>query len=57
MRAAVLEAYGELLRLIEAGRLEPEALVTREVALEDVSARLAAMTDYETVGLEVVTAF
>ncbi|QCS42247.1 zinc-dependent alcohol dehydrogenase family protein [Natrinema versiforme] len=49
--------YDELLRMIEAGRLEPERLVTRRVALEDVSDRLAAMTEYETSGVEVVTEF
>ncbi|WP_265108157.1 zinc-dependent alcohol dehydrogenase family protein [Halosolutus halophilus] len=49
--------YDELLRMIEAGRLEPDRLVTREVALEDVSDRLAAMTEYETRGVEVVTEF
>ncbi|WP_049927896.1 zinc-dependent alcohol dehydrogenase family protein [Halopiger goleimassiliensis] len=49
--------YDELLRLIDAGRLEPSVLVTREVALENVSDRLAAMTEYGTTGLEVVTRF
>jgi alcohol dehydrogenase len=33
------------------------ALVTREVALDDVPGRLAAMTEYETEGIEVVTEF
>jgi alcohol dehydrogenase len=47
--------YDELLRLIGSGRLEPAKLVTREVALEDVSDRLAAMTAYDTRGVEVVT--
>ncbi|WP_394739585.1 zinc-dependent alcohol dehydrogenase family protein [Natronococcus roseus] len=47
--------YDELLRLIASGRLEPDALVTREVGLEDVSDRLAAMSEYETRGVEVVT--
>ena len=49
--------YDELLRMIDAGRLEPGKLVTREVALDDVSDRLAAMTEYETRGIEVVTEF
>ena len=47
--------YDELLRMLAAGTLDPAALVTREVALEDVSDRLAAMSDYETRGIEVVT--
>jgi len=49
--------YDELLRMIDAGRLAPDRLVTREVTLEAVSDRLAAMTDYDTHGLEVVTSF
>jgi len=49
--------YDEVLSLVAGGRLDPGALVTREVSLEDVPARLDAMTDFETVGVEVVTAF
>ncbi|TYL39129.1 alcohol dehydrogenase [Natronococcus pandeyae] len=47
--------YDELLRMIQSGRLEPGNLVTREVGLEDVSDRLAAMSEYDTRGVEVVT--
>ncbi len=39
--------YDELLRLVADGPLDPGALVTRRVALEAVSERLAAMTDSE----------
>lgn len=49
--------YDELLRTIEAGTLNPGRLVTREVGLGEVSARLAAMGDYGTEGVEVVTSF
>jgi alcohol dehydrogenase len=49
--------YDELLRMIGSGRLDPGALVTREVALEAVSDRLATMTDYGTTGVEIVTEF
>jgi alcohol dehydrogenase len=49
--------YDELFGLVERGAVRPEELVTREVALADVSERLAAMSDYGTVGVEVVTAF
>ncbi|WP_254537961.1 zinc-dependent alcohol dehydrogenase family protein [Halomarina litorea] len=49
--------YDELLRMMAAGTLDPAALVTREVGLEDVSDRLAAMSDYDTRGVEVVTEF
>jgi alcohol dehydrogenase len=46
--------YDELLSMLEAGDLQPGRLVNREVGLADVSDRLAAMTDYETAGVEVV---
>jgi alcohol dehydrogenase len=49
--------YDELFGLVESGAVDPGALVTREVSLDDVSDRLAAMTDYGTVGVEVVTEF
>jgi alcohol dehydrogenase len=49
--------YGELLRMMDRGTVSPAELVTREVALEDVPDRLAAMNDYGTVGIEVVTEF
>ncbi|WP_435144180.1 zinc-dependent alcohol dehydrogenase family protein [Halobaculum sp. P14] len=47
--------YDELLGLIEAGDLDPASLVGREVGLDEVSDRLAAMTRYETEGVEVLT--
>jgi alcohol dehydrogenase len=47
--------YDELVRMIADGSLDPGTLVTREVGLGDVSDRLAAMTDYDTSGVEVVT--
>jgi len=47
--------YDELLRLVADGTLDPGALVTRRVGLGDVSDRLAAMSDYGTSGIEVVT--
>ncbi|WP_137286334.1 zinc-dependent alcohol dehydrogenase family protein [Halorussus salinisoli] len=49
--------YGELLRMMDRGTVSPAALVTNEVALGDVPDRLAAMSDYGTVGIEVVTEF
>ncbi|MFC4549817.1 MULTISPECIES: zinc-dependent alcohol dehydrogenase family protein [Halorussus] len=49
--------YDELLRMVERGTVSPADLVTREVALADVPDRLAAMDDYGTVGVEVVTEF
>jgi alcohol dehydrogenase len=47
----------DLLRFVARPDVDPGALVGREVALSDVSARLAAMTDYATDGVEVVTDF
>jgi alcohol dehydrogenase len=47
--------YPALLGLIRRGRLDPGRLVTRRVALEDVPERLAAMDEYDTTGVEVVT--
>jgi len=49
--------YDELLRLIADGTLDPGALITRRVRLDTVSERLAAMTDYRTDGIELVTEF
>lgn len=49
--------YGELLRLVDAGHVDPGRLVSRRLELEDISERLAAMTAYETRGIEVVTEF
>jgi alcohol dehydrogenase len=48
-------AYDELLGLLAAGDLDPGSLVGRRVSLADVPDRLAAMTDYETDGVEVLT--
>ncbi|WP_435068799.1 zinc-dependent alcohol dehydrogenase family protein [Haloplanus sp. C73] len=49
--------YDELLRLLESGAIDPARLVRREVSLDEVPERLAAMTDYGTTGVEVVTEF
>lgn len=49
--------YDELLSLVESGVLDPGRLVTREVALGEVSDRLAAMDAFRTGGIEVVSEF
>ncbi|WP_418282741.1 zinc-dependent alcohol dehydrogenase family protein [Halorubrum sp. DTA98] len=49
--------YDDLFALIEASDVDPGSLVSRELALSDVSDRLAAMDDYEVRGVEVVTDF
>jgi alcohol dehydrogenase len=47
----------ELVGLVESGAVDPGALVGRAVPLSQVPDRLAAMTDYDTEGVEVVTEF
>lgn len=49
--------YDEVFRFVAGGHVDPAAIVTREVALDDVPERLAAMSDFGTVGVEVVTEF
>ena len=49
--------YDEIFRMVERDRVHPEEVITQSVALEDVSDRLAAMTDYDTRGIEVITEF
>ncbi|MFC7045976.1 zinc-dependent alcohol dehydrogenase family protein [Halobacteriaceae archaeon GCM10025711] len=49
--------YDEIFRMVATGKLDPSAVVSETVALDDVSAKLDAMTDFETVGIPVVTEF
>lgn len=49
--------YPEMLRMVEAGRLHPELLLHDTVALDDTAAVLASMSDYDTVGMSVITSF
>ena len=49
--------YDQLLGMVARGKVHPEDLVTKHVGLADVSDRLAAMTNYETKGIEVITEF
>jgi Zn-dependent alcohol dehydrogenases len=46
-----------LFELIATTDIEPGKLVTRDLALEEVSDRLAVMDEYDTAGVEVVTEF
>ncbi|RDI70894.1 zinc-dependent alcohol dehydrogenase family protein [Halopelagius longus] len=46
--------YDEIFRMIEHGKLDPEAIVSETVSLEDVPERLAAMTEFDTTGIPVV---
>ena len=47
--------YGALFDLLDARDVDPGALVAGEYGLEDVSDRLAAMGEYRTDGVELLT--
>lgn len=49
--------FPEMLRMVEAGRLHPETLLTETVALEQAGDVLASMSGYDTVGMSVITSF
>jgi threonine dehydrogenase-like Zn-dependent dehydrogenase len=49
--------YAELLALVARRKLNPARLVTRQIALSDVTDTLERMTRFETVGFEVITRF
>jgi D-arabinose 1-dehydrogenase-like Zn-dependent alcohol dehydrogenase len=49
--------YDEIFRMVEAGTLDPGDVVSETVTLDDVPDRLAAMSDFETVGIPVVSEF
>ena len=46
--------YDAMLNMIEKGRLSPNELITRTVPLEETSAVMASMDDYETLGFCVI---
>jgi alcohol dehydrogenase len=43
-----------MLAMIETGKLDPRALVSRTIALEEAAAVLASMGDYATLGVPVI---
>ncbi len=49
--------YAELLTLVARRKLHPARLVTREIALSEVTDTLERMTRFDTVGFEVITRF
>jgi len=49
--------YDEIFRMVETGTVDPSAVVTETVSLEDISEKLDAMTDFGTVGIPVVDSF
>jgi D-arabinose 1-dehydrogenase-like Zn-dependent alcohol dehydrogenase len=51
------ERYDEIFRLVATGKLDPAAVVTDRIGLDEVSGVLDDMTDYGTVGIPVVDSF
>ena len=49
--------YADLLALVAKGKLDPARLVSRQVALSEVTDTLERMTRFDTVGFEVITRF
>ncbi|WP_254545204.1 zinc-dependent alcohol dehydrogenase family protein [Halomarina pelagica] len=49
--------YDEIFRMVATGKLDPSAVVSETVGLEDVSEKLSAMTDFGTVGIPVIDQF
>jgi D-arabinose 1-dehydrogenase-like Zn-dependent alcohol dehydrogenase len=49
--------YPELLALVQRGKLDPTSLITREVSLEEATGVIEDMTDFKTVGFNVITTF
>lgn len=49
--------YDEIFRMIASGNLDPGAVITETVALDETSETLAAMTDFDTHGIPVITEF
>ncbi|MFB6309043.1 MAG: zinc-dependent alcohol dehydrogenase family protein [Haloarculaceae archaeon] len=51
------ERYDEIFRMVATDKLDPAAVVSKTIGLENVSGTLDAMTDFETVGIPVVDEF
>jgi alcohol dehydrogenase len=49
--------YEEIFQMIRQGTIDPSEIVSEEVALGEVPAKIEALGDYETVGIPVVTDF
>lgn len=49
--------YDEMFRMVEHDKIDPGAVVTDHISLDDVNDELEAMTDYQTVGIPVVDQF
>jgi alcohol dehydrogenase len=49
--------YGEIFRMVDTGKLDPSTVVSETVTLDDVSDRLASMSDFGTMGIPVINEF
>jgi len=49
--------YPEMLSMIESGKLDPTALVSETISLDEIPGTLEAMSDFNTVGLPVCNEF
>ena len=49
--------YAEIFRMIAGGKLDPASVISETVSLDDVPAKLDAMTTFETVGIPVIDTF
>lgn len=49
--------YDEIFQMVATGKLEPSAVVSETVGLDDVNEKLEAMTDFGTVGVPVIESF
>ncbi|MFC6904361.1 zinc-dependent alcohol dehydrogenase family protein [Halalkalicoccus tibetensis] len=49
--------YDEIFRMVATGKLDPGAVVSGTVSLDDVPEKLAAMSDYGTEGIPVIDSF
>jgi alcohol dehydrogenase len=49
--------YGDMMRMIEGGRLQPEKLIGRRMSLDEAPAALAAMDQFSGLGIGVITRF
>lgn len=47
----------EIFNMVESGKLEPQKIVSEQIALEEVSETLDRMTNYETQGIPVIDSF
>lgn len=49
--------YDGIFRMVETGKLDPSAVVSETVSLDDVSDQLASMSDFGTMGIPVIDEF